>query len=90
MTTNVRVTQHRLLVERLDDLAAHECHDIARLAAAGYVLLTLHQIGKAGRCRCCVRSSWWSRRRRACVVLDVFAFAMTQPFDLVRQWSNDR
>jgi hypothetical protein len=88
--TNVRQTQHRLLVERLDDLAAHECHDIARLAAAGYLLLTRHRINKAGRCRYCFRSSWWPRRRRTCVVLNVFAVAMLQPFDLVMAWQQDQ
>lgn len=87
--TKVRETQHRLLVERLDGLAGSDCQDVARLAAAGYVLLTLHRVGKAGRCRHCYRSRWWARRRRACAVLDVFATAMIQPFDLVMAWQED-
>lgn len=88
--SNVRATQHRLLVERLDALADDDCDDLARLAAAGFVLLRQHRVDKNGRCRYCVRARWWARRRRHCIVLDAFAVAMTQPFDLVRAWQQDR
>lgn len=60
-------TQHRLLVEQLDDLliGKHGVNDptedqAARLIAAAYVLLQEHQAGKRGRCRLCRSSSdWW-------------------------------
>lgn len=72
-------------------LAGDDGDALARLAAAGAVLLHVHRVDKSGRCRCCVRlHRRWSRRRRHCTVLDAFAVAMTQPFHIVRAWHQDR
>ncbi|MGH3795839.1 MAG: hypothetical protein ACRDSP_13225 [Pseudonocardiaceae bacterium] len=88
--TNVWQTRNRLLTERLDHLIDSGDEDLARLAAAGYLLLTRHQVNKYGRCRYCCRSHWWPRRRKICTVVEVFAVAMTQPFTVVTAWLEDR
>lgn len=71
--TNVWATRHRLLTERLDELIGDNDDDLARLAAAGYLLLTRHQVNKRGRCAVC----------------EAFAVAMTQPFPIVTAWLAD-
>ena len=87
--TNVWATRHRQLTERLDELIGDNDDDLARLAAAGYLLLTRHQVNKRGRCRYCYRSRWWPMRRKTCAVCEAFAVAMTQPFPIVTAWLAD-
>jgi len=93
-TMSVWVTQHRLLVEQLEDLLVgkHGTDDLTeeqatRLLAAAYVLLQEHQVDKRGRCRLCrSRSGWWPWHRKPCTVYRTFTVAMTQPIGVVRGW----
>lgn len=87
--TDVWATRHRLLAERLDGLIGDHDDDLARLAAAGYLLLTTHRLNKHGRCRYCYRSRWWPVRRKTCAVFETFAVTTTQPFPLVAAWLAD-
>jgi hypothetical protein len=81
-------TQHRLWAEQLKRLLEHEDEEVARLAAAGWVLLAQHRVNKRGQCRLCFRSrpSWWPIRRRTCTVYSVFMVGMGQPVWVVRGW----
>lgn len=94
--TNVWSTQHRLLVERLEELLHRDMSEItddeiARLVCAAYVTMRQHSVNKRGRCRHCYRSGsgWPLRRRKRCTVYRVFAVAMNQPFGIVSEWIKD-
>jgi hypothetical protein len=81
-------TQHRIWSEQLIRLCGNENEEIARVAAASWVLLYQHKVNNHGQCRLCFRPRpiWWPRRRPMCTVHIAFMVAMKQPLDIVRGW----
>lgn len=89
-------TQHRLLVERLEELLHRDMgeitdDEIARLVCAAYVMLRQHSVNKRGYCHHCYRagSRWRLRRRKRCTVFQVFGVAMGQPLEILAEWVRD-
>lgn len=95
--SNVWQTRHRLILERLDELAAQLRMDekiapatleeqTVRLLAGVVMLMRQHDVNKRGQCRFCAASHralrFWHRRPQ-CAVLRALDFAISQRLDIV-------
>ena len=101
--SNVWQNRHRLMLERLEELAdqlrnkqqvapAALEEQTVRLLAGVVMALRRHRVNKQGQCRLCTTSRRWRfwRRRSQCTVYRSLDFAMRQSLDAVwRQLLED-
>ncbi len=102
--SNVWQTRHRLILERLDELAGQLRskeplapavleEQTVRLLVGVLMVLRQHHVNQRGQCRFCTMPKWTWRfwhRRPQCTVSRALDFVLTQRFDIVWRQMEDQ